>query len=80
MCHHKECSSKKTAKGYTFLVWDGFRFFGFAFDKLPRLRGKKPSFKDKLSNRKLIVSILIIAIVSIWVMVEEVSQVGKVKK
>ena len=24
---------------YVFMIWDGLRFFDFAFDKLPRLRG-----------------------------------------
>ena len=76
----QEASFRHNLEQYSFLVWDGFRFFGFAFDKLPRLRGHKPSFTDKFNNRKLFVTILLVAIVTIWVVVEELSQLGKVKR
>ena len=46
--HPKEPTEKEVRSKYAFMIWDGMEFFGFAFDKLPRLRGHKESWKDKL--------------------------------
>ena len=64
---------------YVFILWDGLQFFGFAFDKLPRLRGHKASFFDKLQDRKRIASIILLMLVALWVIVDEFSEVGKLK-
>ena len=53
------------------MIWDGMEFFGFAFDKLPRLRGHKESFMDKLQNRKKIATYLLLLIIGLWVVLEE---------
>ena len=56
-----ELSLRKNLENYAFFIWDGLKFFRFDFDKLPRLRGKKKSFTDKLQNRKTIASLILLA-------------------
>ena len=77
--HHKEPPDKEIMQKYVFMIWDGMEFFGFAFDKLPRLRGHKESFADKFQNRKKIATLLLLLILGLWVVLEEFSQLGKVK-
>ena len=69
----KELSFWKNLGKQAFLIWDGLKFFGFQFDKLPRLRGKKKSFTDKLQNRKHIASFIIILVLTLWVILAEFS-------
>ena len=55
------------------MIWDGLKFFGFAFDKLPRLRGKKASIMDKLRDRKKIASFVMVFVLALWVILAEFS-------
>jgi hypothetical protein len=64
---------------YVFILWDGLKFFDFAFDKLPRLRGHNASFLDKLQDRKKIASVILLILITIWVIVAEFSDLGKLK-
>ena len=68
-----ELPFQKNLQKYCFLIWDGLKFFSFTFDKLPRLRGKKKSFMDKLQNRKLMGSIIIFILIALWVIFKEFS-------
>ena len=37
---------------YIFLLWDGLGFFGFDDNKLERLKGKKPNWYDRFTNKR----------------------------
>jgi hypothetical protein len=56
-------------KNYIFLLWDGLGFFGFDDNKLERLKGKKPKWYDKFSNKRWVVARLILSIVFINVLI-----------
>lgn len=68
-----EPTQKHILEKYSFMIWDGLQFFGFAFDKLPRLRGHKASFTDKFQDRKRIASIFMLLIIAMWVVLAEFS-------
>ena len=54
-------------KLYTFMIYDGLAFFGFAFNKLPRLRGHKESFMDKFRDRKKLATLFCFMLVAVVV-------------
>jgi len=56
---------------YWFLLYDGIGFFGFAFYKLPRLKGEKPSPLTKLKDDPLSTFRMLISMsVAIWVILQ----------
>ena len=54
-----EDSYKDYLTTYIFLLWDGLGFFGFDDNKLERLKGRKPKWHDKFSNKRWITAQLI---------------------
>ena len=64
---------------YLFLLWDGLGFFGFGNYKLPRLKGIKPKWSDKLTNWQWLLFSFSIVLVSGVVIVSSMSTLGDVK-
>ena len=78
----KDKSNKKYCDyltNYTYLLWDGLGFFGFDDNKLERLKGKNPKWYDRFSNKRWVVSNLIIGFFVIYVLSGQVELLGDVK-
>ena len=61
------------------MIYDGLEFFGFPFDKLPRLRGHKESYLDKLRDRKRLAKIFCLVIIATVLIIQEYNTVGTVR-
>ena len=66
-------------KEILFLFWDGFGFFGFDDNKLPRLKGQAPRWYDPFCNwRWMIGNIVAVGIVA-YILITELGEFGHVK-
>ena len=62
---------------FTLILWDGAQFFGLKTAKLDRIRGHSVGFLTKCMDFEFIISGLIFAIVSLYVLITEFSRYGK---
>jgi len=67
---------------YAFLLWDGIGFFGFAFYKLPRLRGEKPTLITKFKDPVYVSQYLVVLVGLSYVLYTNLQKnaVGKVQQ
>jgi hypothetical protein len=54
---------------YIFLIWDGLGFFGFDDNKLARLKGKKPKWYDRFSNKRWVALNVSVAVFILYILV-----------
>ena len=65
---------------YIFLLWDGVGFFGFDDNKLERLKGKKPKWYDRFSNKRWLAANLVVILAMLQVLGDQYHILGTVKK
>ena len=61
------------------MLWDGLDFFGTDHVKLGRLRGEKVDFCTPLKSPRIMIMYLLLVSVTIYIIVTEASNFGKLK-
>lgn len=65
--------------GYTLMIWDGLDFFGTDFKKLGRLKGENVNFMTALKSPNDILKIAVMAIVALYFILTQFSQLDTLK-
>ena len=75
-----ELSLSNYLSNYIFLLWDGTGFFGFDDNKLERLKGKKPRWYDRFSNKRWLATNVIVGLAIIYVLSGQYELLGSIKQ
>jgi hypothetical protein len=67
---NKKTSCFEVVINYLYLLWDGLGFYGFDDNKLDRLKGVKPRWYDKFTNKRWLVANLVVGILIVYILTQ----------